>query len=1046
MFLDAGLSIDAETIGVAAAAAPRFAAAAATVAKSRRFECAAITEIATLPRDAIPVKSRGGSAVLTSSEGRRTAGTIRRIDEEEMNECLSSLALFTFFRKENILCFFSENSSLMPWPTTKRRGSHTASATVLAIAAGGGEPEREQQQQHERPKTSSWLFCRREHASSSSSSLPRSSSSPSRVLLQGAAAAGNRDQLGESGVVQGLRTAREGGEDPLVVGAPIAPNEDIDDDGDEFFDAAEGDGERSAEKHQRSSSSSSSRLPRAPFPYAAHRAAFAGDAALCARLTLALGATTRERLAVDPRGATVLHVAAAAGRTEVVRALLDPPLSLPPAPLNEPPEGEEEEDGGGGMGRPFSAAEEDFGDSNNLDPDPDETDFSLPPPPPRPRWTPLDEAAAAGHPATARILAAAVARAAKAARAESRSGLARELAACPDVRFKVKWELTTSLPLAGHLLRRVAPRDEYTVWKRGAAVRIDGSLRGLEDGSSSSSSSSGGNTTGGGGGGETGSSSSHGGRGLLPEWRRGWFSVVWRAGEGERSEKEKGEEEEKKKKPLPPAAASRFSGGGIGIGGSSARGATRRDSSAATEFFESARPSADSEVSEPREEGEDDSQVLAGPAATEPLWALIDRERNSWIDLTAERRARARAETGGGGNGVGRRALSFAGPPSSSSFVPADPSSHSSSSTSSSSSAAAISKLLAEAGVRSKISASSGTRLRPARDWFGRVCGFEKFHGWRARPYDASLTLTAVTAKRAPVRYAALGGDCAPTKRRSAAADSNRGGGNNGSGGSGGGNNCRGAAGVTNDADSPRVLTYDDWLSASPNTDTVEEVPVDPLGAAGVPGRGSGSGGAAAAPALGARAWLTADCPVPASTVFSLLDLAGGAAPPLAAAGRLARRLCADGLLPVKLSVPLVWTLRVKLNLSDFVLLDGGCGGGKGKGEGKAVPPSAPSSSSSSSPVEANEPAALAASLERDPRAFFDLPRGCRRKTVRGLREERAARARAALAARRAAASAARGGGGGNNGRGSSLSRQASRASDGFPMSPLRDGYDDFEF
>ena len=141
------------------------------------------------------------------------------------------------------------------------------------------------------------------------------------------------------------------------------------------------------------------------------------------------------------------------------------------------------------------------------------------------------------------------------------------------------------------------------------------------------------------------------------------------------------------------------------------------------------------------------------------------------------------------------------------------------------------------------------------------------------------------------MRYAALGGDSAPRPRSGRAATVTA--------------TATGAAPateaeaeaaaeeetapepVTNGADSPRVLTYDDWLSAPPNADTVEEVPVDPLGAAGVPGKGT-----AAAPPLrraavpgGARV-ADADCPVPASTVFSLLDLAGGAAPPLAAAGK----------------------------------------------------------------------------------------------------------------------------------------------------------------
>jgi hypothetical protein len=295
-----------------------------------------------------------------------------------------------------------------------------------------------------------------------------------------------------------------------------------------------------------------------------------------------------------------------------------------------------------------------------------------------------------------------------------------------------------------------------------------------------------------------------------------------------------------------------------------------------------------------------------------------------------------------------------------------------------------------------------------------------------------------VTAKRAPVRYAALGGDCSPTKSGKRPVGHSR--------------SASGAPApvVTNGADSPRVLTYDDWLQAPPNADTVEEVPVDPLGAAGVPGRGGGGGDP---PALGARAWLTADCPVPASTVFSLLDLAGGAAPPLAAAGRLARRLCAEGLLPVKLSVPLLWTLRVKLSVSEFVLLDGGGGGDEkgGYGAPSSASASSPSPSAAKAPAETNDPAALAASLSRDPRAFFDLPARCRRKTVQGLREARRARASAAaaaaLAARRAAANAS-GRNTNSSGANSShdLNRQASRASDGFPMSPLRDGYDDFEF
>eukprot|EP00873_Tetraselmis_striata_P036735 jgi/Tetstr1/456999/TSEL_043663.t2 len=67
----------------------------------------------------------------------------------------------------------------------------------------------------------------------------------------------------------------------------------------------------------------------------------------------------------------------------------------------------------------------------------------------------------------------------------------------PDYKLKISWELGSSM--FGYLLRRYAPSDTYEVWKLGNAVRVDGTLMGVEDNSKS----------------------------LLPEWKRGQFSLLF---------------------------------------------------------------------------------------------------------------------------------------------------------------------------------------------------------------------------------------------------------------------------------------------------------------------------------------------------------------------------------------------------------------------------------------------------------------------------------------------------------------------------------------
>eukprot|EP00899_Mesostigma_viride_P011640 jgi/Mesvir1/20477/Mv12364-RA.2 len=57
--------------------------------------------------------------------------------------------------------------------------------------------------------------------------------------------------------------------------------------------------------------------------------------------------------------------------------------------------------------------------------------------------------------------------------------LLASLANMPDFRMQIKWEFGS--PVFGKLLHRFAPHDEYTVWKKGTSLRVDGTLMGLND-------------------------------------------------------------------------------------------------------------------------------------------------------------------------------------------------------------------------------------------------------------------------------------------------------------------------------------------------------------------------------------------------------------------------------------------------------------------------------------------------------------------------------------------------------------------------------------
>ncbi|GLC40853.1 hypothetical protein PLESTB_000015800 [Pleodorina starrii] len=188
--------------------------------------------------------------------------------------------------------------------------------------------------------------------------------------------------------------------------------------------------------------------PQEPFPL--HRAAWNGQVDVVRRLAAGL---SREQLkALDSQGNTALHVAVMRRRRDVVSELLAAGCSA---------------------------------SSRNSR-----------------GWGPLMEAVELGDREMAMKLAAAeVAQVRSAVKVKKSALLALLRSELPDFSLQLKWELGSSMPGVGALVRRYAPHDTYTLWKKGGLIRVDGSLMGVD---------------------------SEGGS-VVPSWKRGHFSLLYDA-------------------------------------------------------------------------------------------------------------------------------------------------------------------------------------------------------------------------------------------------------------------------------------------------------------------------------------------------------------------------------------------------------------------------------------------------------------------------------------------------------------------------------------
>ncbi|KAG2484521.1 hypothetical protein HYH03_016661 [Edaphochlamys debaryana] len=184
--------------------------------------------------------------------------------------------------------------------------------------------------------------------------------------------------------------------------------------------------------------------------WALHRAAWAGQVEAVQKL--AQGMSREQFKELDGQGNTALHVAVMRRQAGAARALLE--AGCPAGPRNAR------------------------------------------------GWVPLMEAVELGDRPLALSLAKAEVEQMKVAVRHKKAALMALLRSdLPDFSLQLKWELGSGMPGVGALVRRYAPHDTYTLWKKGGLIRVDGTLMGVdEDGQS-----------------------------MMPNWKRGHFSLLYDA-------------------------------------------------------------------------------------------------------------------------------------------------------------------------------------------------------------------------------------------------------------------------------------------------------------------------------------------------------------------------------------------------------------------------------------------------------------------------------------------------------------------------------------
>ncbi|GMH32202.1 hypothetical protein BSKO_00036 [Bryopsis sp. KO-2023] len=112
-------------------------------------------------------------------------------------------------------------------------------------------------------------------------------------------------------------------------------------------------------------------------------------------------------------------------------------------------------------------------------------------------WSALDEAISARSRELVSMLHSHGVKELKTELKQAKNQLLRTLGELPDYSLELNWQLGSAV--FGMMLRKFAPHDTYKINKKGAKIRVDGTLMGIEKNTS----------------------------GLIPEWKRGKFSLLF---------------------------------------------------------------------------------------------------------------------------------------------------------------------------------------------------------------------------------------------------------------------------------------------------------------------------------------------------------------------------------------------------------------------------------------------------------------------------------------------------------------------------------------
>ncbi|CAD7700140.1 unnamed protein product [Ostreobium quekettii] len=180
-----------------------------------------------------------------------------------------------------------------------------------------------------------------------------------------------------------------------------------------------------------------------------------------------------------------------------------------------------------------------------------------------------------------------------------------------------------------------------------------------------------------------------------------------------------------------------------------------------------------------------------------------------------------------------------------------------------------VDAVISEGAGRTKLRAVN-FRFKPVKGWAGGVLS-EKIEGWTTKVYEASGKMMAVTCVKQDWRI-------------------------------------------------PRLATFEEYLAINMPQDTSMELPVNPTSLNGAPNGGKGQKAQAKPKKFTGRCWMAENFPMSLQQLLPLLDVVGHANKHLGMAARFMRKYGDMKMFPVRIQVPLMWTVYLLVSFKKFRL------------------------------------------------------------------------------------------------------------------------------